>query len=169
MHLETERLQEKQLNNGTNLLDVSRTLLRIVARLPKTEYSEDKSNGPIRRQAAEDQLDDLPDPASDGLTHRRAETHCTTCALLLRRTLAEAGRFLVMSSERRKIMVRTLKRPDTASIDPYKSQPLPLGKPVSVYYRQSSEGQIGNISTTLQTVDMVEHLIARAGSVNRST
>jgi hypothetical protein len=65
MHLEPERLQEKQLNNGTNLLDVSRTLLRIVARLPKTEYSEDKSNGPIRRQAAEDQLDDLPDPASD--------------------------------------------------------------------------------------------------------
>lgn len=58
-------------------------------------------------------------------------------------------------------MVRPLKRPDTALIDPYKSQPLPLGKPVSVYYRQSSEGQIGNISTTLQTVDMVEHLIAQ--------
>jgi len=56
-------------------------------------------------------------------------------------------------------MVRTLKRPETASIDPYKAQPLPLGKPVSVYYRQSSEGQIGNISTTLQTVDMVEHLM----------
>ena len=68
MHLETERLQDKQLNNGTNLLDVSRTLLRIVARLPKTEYSEDKSNGPIRRQAAESQLDDLPDPASDVTT-----------------------------------------------------------------------------------------------------
>ena len=64
MHLETEHLQDKQQNNGTNLLDVSRTLLRIVARLPKTEYSEDKSNGHIRRQAAEDQLDDLPDPAS---------------------------------------------------------------------------------------------------------
>ena len=65
MHLETECLQDKQLNNGTNLLDVSRTLLRIVARLSKSEYSEDKSNGHIRRQAAEDQLDDLPDPASD--------------------------------------------------------------------------------------------------------
>jgi hypothetical protein len=64
MHLEPERLQDKQLNNGTNLLDVSRTFLRIVARLPKTEYSEDKSNGHIRRQAAEFQLDDLPDPAS---------------------------------------------------------------------------------------------------------
>ena len=58
-------------------------------------------------------------------------------------------------------MVRTLKRPETASIDPYKAQPLPLGKPVSVYYRQSSEGQIGNISTTLQTVDMVEHLMTQ--------
>jgi hypothetical protein len=43
------------------------------------------------------------------------------------------------------------------TIDPYKAQPLPLGRPVAVYYRQSSEGQIGNISTTLQTVDMVEH------------
>jgi DNA invertase Pin-like site-specific DNA recombinase len=43
-------------------------------------------------------------------------------------------------------------------IDPYKSQPLPLGRSVAVYYRQSSEGQIGNISTTLQTVDMIEHL-----------
>ncbi|MBZ0278325.1 MAG: recombinase family protein, partial [Anaerolineae bacterium] len=64
-------------------------------------------------------------------------------------------------SRKEKIMVKILKRPDTASIDPYKSQPLPLGKPVSVYYRQSSEGQIGNISTTLQTVDMVEHLIAQ--------
>ena len=68
MHLETERLQDKQLNNGTNLLDVSRTLLRIIARLPKNEYSEDKSNGHIRRQADEDQLDDLPDPASDVTT-----------------------------------------------------------------------------------------------------
>ena len=56
-------------------------------------------------------------------------------------------------------MVRKLKRPETTAIDPYKAQALPLGKPVSVYYRQSSEGQIGNISTTLQTVDMVEHLM----------
>ena len=65
MHLKSDSLQEKQLNNGTNLVDVSRTLLRIVARLPKNEYSVSKSNGHIRRQAAESQLDDLPDPASD--------------------------------------------------------------------------------------------------------
>ena len=64
MRLKSQNPQEKQLNNGTNLVDVSRTLLRIVARLPKTEYSEDKSNGHFRRQAAEGQLDDLPDPAS---------------------------------------------------------------------------------------------------------
>src|SRR5512136_553801 len=54
--------------------------------------------------------------------------------------------------------MRTLKRPETPSSDPYKAQPLPTHRPISVYYRQSSEGQIGNISTTLQTVDMVEHL-----------
>lgn len=31
-------------------------------------------------------------------------------------------------------------------------------KPVAVYYRQSTEGQIGNMSTSMQTVDMVDHL-----------
>lgn len=35
---------------------------------------------------------------------------------------------------------------------------LPLHLPVAVYYRQSTEAQIGNISTTMQTVDMVEYL-----------
>jgi DNA invertase Pin-like site-specific DNA recombinase len=57
-------------------------------------------------------------------------------------------------------MPRPLKRPE-APIDPYKAQPLPLGRPAAVYYRQSSEGQIGNISTTLQTIDMIEHLLDR--------
>ena len=65
MHLKSEdSLQEKQPNNGTNLVDVSRTLLRIVARLPKNEYSVSKSNGHIRRQVEERELNDLPDPAS---------------------------------------------------------------------------------------------------------
>lgn len=68
MHVKPERVQGKQPNNGTNHLDVSLILLRIVARLPKTGYSRDKSNGLIRRQAAEDQLDDLPDPASEEST-----------------------------------------------------------------------------------------------------
>jgi hypothetical protein len=64
MHLKSDSLQEKQLNKGTNLVDVSRTLLRIVARLPKNEYSVSKSNGHIRRQVEERELNDLPDPAS---------------------------------------------------------------------------------------------------------
>lgn len=55
-------------------------------------------------------------------------------------------------------MPRPLKRPEPP-IDPYKAQPLPLGRPAAVYYRQSSEGQIGNVMTTLQTIDMIEHLL----------
>jgi hypothetical protein len=51
------------------------------------------------------------------------------------------------------------RKPETNAADPYKAQSLPLDRPIAVYYRQSSEGQIGNISTTLQTVDMVEHLM----------
>ena len=65
MHLESNSLQDKQLNKGTNLVDVSRTLLRIVARLPKNEYIENKSNGHNQRQVEELELNDLPDPASD--------------------------------------------------------------------------------------------------------
>jgi hypothetical protein len=68
MHLKSDSLQEKQPNSGTNLLDVSRTLLRIVARLPKNEYSVSKSNGHIRRQVEERELNDLPDPASEEST-----------------------------------------------------------------------------------------------------
>jgi DNA invertase Pin-like site-specific DNA recombinase len=53
----------------------------------------------------------------------------------------------------------TYRKAKTEQVDPYKAQELPFGRPIAVYYRQSTEGQIGNISTTLQTVDMVEHLI----------
>lgn len=38
---------------------------------------------------------------------------------------------------------------------------LPINQPIAVYYRQSTHAQIGNISTTLQTVDMVEYLKQR--------
>ncbi|MBZ0099555.1 MAG: recombinase family protein, partial [Taibaiella sp.] len=54
-------------------------------------------------------------------------------------------------------MARYRRQPDKK--DPYKAQPLPVERPVAVYYRQSTQAQIGNISTTLQTVDMVEHLV----------
>jgi len=55
-------------------------------------------------------------------------------------------------------MARSLKRQEPVPNDPYRAQPLPLDRLIAVYYRQSSEGQIGNVSTTLQTVDMVVHL-----------
>gem|GEM_PF-2941533 len=56
--------QEKQADNSINLETISRILLRIVAQLPKNEYSEHKSNGQYRRQVEELELNDLPDPAS---------------------------------------------------------------------------------------------------------
>src|SRR5579862_4073117 len=43
----------------------------------------------------------------------------------------------------------------TASRD---SSRLPIEQPVAVYYRQSSEAQVGNISTTMQTVDLPAYL-----------
>jgi len=51
-----------------NLETISRTLLRIVARLPKKQYHDDKSNGHNRRQAEVVEHSDLPDPASDATT-----------------------------------------------------------------------------------------------------
>ena len=41
------------------------------------------------------------------------------------------------------------KRLTKAPVDPYRAAPLPVDRPSAVYYRQSSEAQIGNISTTL--------------------
>ncbi len=35
---------------------------------------------------------------------------------------------------------------------------LPTDRAVAVYYRQSSDAQIGNVSTSIQTIDMVEYL-----------
>ena len=68
MHLETESLQEKQLNNGTNLVDVSRALLRIVAHLGKTQYTDDKSTEVVVQQAEVYHHSDLSDPASEDRT-----------------------------------------------------------------------------------------------------
>lgn len=65
MHLETESLQEKQLNSGTNLVDVSRALLRIVAHLGKTQYTDIKSTEVVVQQAEVLEHSDLSDPASD--------------------------------------------------------------------------------------------------------
>jgi len=35
---------------------------------------------------------------------------------------------------------------------------LPINRPLAIYYRQSTDEQVGNISTTVQTVDMVNHI-----------
>lgn len=64
MHLKSENLEGKQPNNGMNLVDVSRTLLRIVARLPKTQYSESVSTEKHERCARVRQHSNTPDPAS---------------------------------------------------------------------------------------------------------
>ena len=64
MHLKPEHIREKQLNTGTNLLDVSRALLRIVAHLQETQYSEATSTELSEQQAEVRQHNDLPDPAS---------------------------------------------------------------------------------------------------------
>jgi len=44
---------------------------------------------------------------------------------------------------------------------------LPVERAVAVYYRQSTDAQIGNISTALQTVDMVQYLTERGWSKNK--
>jgi hypothetical protein len=64
MHLKSDSLQEKQLNNNMNLVDVSRTLLRIVAHLSETQYSETTSTELSEQQAEVVVHNDLPDPAS---------------------------------------------------------------------------------------------------------
>lgn len=38
---------------------------------------------------------------------------------------------------------------------------LPTNRPIAVYYRQSTDAQIGNISTSIQTVDMVAYLTSK--------
>jgi len=54
--------------------------------------------------------------------------------------------------------LRKYKRPEPPPKNSYQIDPPPVDRPVAVYYRQSSEAQVGNVSTTLQTVDMVEYL-----------
>jgi DNA invertase Pin-like site-specific DNA recombinase len=56
-------------------------------------------------------------------------------------------------------MATKYKRPEQTLVDPYRFEPLPVDRPCAIYYRQSTDAQIGNINTTLQTVDMFEHLV----------
>src|SRR5258707_7701451 len=41
------------------------------------------------------------------------------------------------------------------SEDPNK---LPTHLPIAVYYRQSTEGQVGNVSTAMQTIDLPDYI-----------
>ncbi len=50
-------------------------------------------------------------------------------------------------------------KPEPEAIDA--STTLPTDHPVAVYYRQSTDGQIGNVSTAIQTIDMVSFLVER--------
>ncbi len=64
--MKPERLSDEQPHtpetDGINLLSVYRSMLRIVARLGESEYTEDNS---FLRQTTEVVLDDLANPASD--------------------------------------------------------------------------------------------------------
>jgi DNA invertase Pin-like site-specific DNA recombinase len=56
---------------------------------------------------------------------------------------------------------RRYQQPNSDNSTPELPGTLPIHQPVAVYYRQSTDAQIGNISTTIQTVDMVEYLKQR--------
>ena len=62
--MKPERLSDEQPHtetDGINLLSLYRSMLRIVARLDESEYTESNS---LLRQTTEVVLDDLADPAS---------------------------------------------------------------------------------------------------------
>jgi hypothetical protein len=67
--LKPERLSDEQShiaeNGGINLLSLYRSMLRIVARLDESEYTEDNS---LLRQTEVFHHPDLADPASDEVT-----------------------------------------------------------------------------------------------------
>ncbi len=67
--MEPERLSDEQPNiaenGGINLLSVYRSMLRIVARLDESEYTESNS---LLRQTEVFHHPDLADPASDEVT-----------------------------------------------------------------------------------------------------
>ena len=61
-------------------------------------------------------------------------------------------------------MKQTYRPPEKDNSDPYRSEPLPVDRPAAIYYRQSTDAQIGNVNTSIQTVDMFEHLVAQGWS-----
>jgi hypothetical protein len=55
-------------------------------------------------------------------------------------------------------MSRRFQRPTETQVTATAPSPLPTDKPIAVYYRQSTSAQVGNISTAIQTIDMVDHV-----------
>lgn len=57
------QVEPSTANEGVNLLSVYRSMLRIVARLNESEYTDDRSSS--RRQTEVQAHSDLADPASE--------------------------------------------------------------------------------------------------------
>lgn len=55
----------------------------------------------------------------------------------------------------------TYKQQNDQQTFPEGASALPVDRQIAVYYRQSSDGQIGNVSTAMQTIDMVKYLQQR--------
>ncbi|MHB8749419.1 MAG: recombinase family protein [Aggregatilineales bacterium] len=59
---------------------------------------------------------------------------------------------------------RQYKARPTEPVLPLGANALPTNLPIAVYYRQSTDAQVGNVSTAIQTVDMVAYLKQRGWS-----
>lgn len=57
--------------------------------------------------------------------------------------------------------------PATPVVSPDGAMTLPIHAPVAAYYRQSTTAQVGNISTDIQTIDLVRWLERRGWSKRR--
>jgi hypothetical protein len=55
-------------------------------------------------------------------------------------------------------MTKYRKPEDDKPMDLHQLEALPVDRSIAIYYRQSSDAQVGNVGTTLQTVDMIRHL-----------
>ncbi|MCB9451471.1 MAG: hypothetical protein H6672_08525 [Anaerolineaceae bacterium] len=63
--MKTDAQQPNPLHTDTNLVEVAQTLLRIVAHLGKTQYTDARSTQVVVQQADEFPPADLSDPASE--------------------------------------------------------------------------------------------------------
>src|SRR5260370_42045838 len=65
----------------------------------------------------------------------------------------------MLASRKEKAMSRRYRKSqDKQLASPGATTILPLDQPAAVYYRQSTDAQVGNISTAIQTIDMVAYV-----------